>query len=220
MKRAVFLLMLFTFLWLVITLVGCAVYPSPGCKNDEIMTTKAMAARALMLQMEVREPINWHCVPCPIPPQRQQQQAQHSATSYVAPPPVVQNAGDYTVDISTDGKNLLIAVDARLIRQPGPGEGIYFVDSSTAWRPVQGREMAYNPDIKCWEASFPTPPSGDYQGNATIQVAGTELKTADSFWAAVHKSNSKWVKINPSTQKGSINFRICDNGNVEPGPGI
>ncbi|MDD5627286.1 MAG: hypothetical protein PHW01_04745 [Patescibacteria group bacterium] len=246
MKKVLSVLLIGLFLSLTIVLMGCAVYPSKCSNDNEIIVTKAMAARALMMQMEQREPVNWHCTPGyqgpvvhPEPKLRLFGQssaataattasasasaaaaASATSTSYIAPTAsITQGTGDYIIDISSDGNNLLVAVDARLIRQPGPGERIYFVDSSTAWRPAQGREMTYNPNTKCLEASFPMPPAGDYQGNATIQVLGIELQTADSFWAAVHKSSSKWVKINPSTQKGSINFRI-EGDNIEPGPGI
>lgn len=216
MKKAVFLLMLFIFLGLVISLIGCAVYPSPGCNNNEILATKAMAARALILEMEKREPVNWHCVPG----YTQGPVASTTATAAKAAPSVIQGTGDYIVDISSDGNSLLVAVDARLIRQPGPGEKMYFVGNFSDWRPAQGNEMTINSSTNCWETTIPLMAPGDYQGNATLQIAGTDLKRADSFWAAVQKSSSKWVKINPSTQKGSINFRICANGNVEPGPGI
>lgn len=231
MKKVLSVLLIGLFLGLTIVLMGCAVYPSPGCKNDEIIATKAMAARALMLQIEQREPVNWHCVSGQIPVTR----ASTAATAATAASAASASASaaataSATAGISTtttaqytnepagniyvrgeDDKVIVGIAESLFYRKPSAGEKVYLVGDETRWQ--IGYEAKLTTD-GYYEASLPAK-SGNHQVNMVIKRSGESIQEGDPDvnWAAVEKDKS-WMSN--QSYKSAIRINVGSDGSVSP----
>lgn len=232
MKKFCWFMTVVISLGLVITLMGCAVYPSPGCKNDEILVTKAMAARALTLGMEQREPINWHCAPgyiqgpvsstAAIATSAASASASSSAAASttamstrqtsVLPPSV--SAGEPYGDIYVEksGNEIILGIKETLFyRKPSPDENVYAVGDETKW------QLGYKASLTSagyWEATFPAKP-GNHQINMVIKGPGQMIEKGDPDinWAAVENDKS-WMSN--QSYKSAIRIQVKEDGSVTP----
>lgn len=234
MKKGLFVMLMSMFLGLLtMALIGCAVYPSPssGCKNDEIIATKAMAARALMLQMEQREPVNWHCAPgsgyaqglsiaaaaASAASASASAAAAASATAMstvrqtsVLPPSV--SAGEPYGDIYVErsGNEIILGIKETLFyRKPSPDENVYAVGDETKW------QLGYKASLTSagyWETTFPAKP-GNHQVNMVIKRPGQMIEKGDPDinWAAVENSNT-WMP--EQNYKSAIRINVGTDGSI------
>ncbi|MFA4880110.1 MAG: hypothetical protein WC650_00600 [Candidatus Doudnabacteria bacterium] len=229
MKKFLFVLLMSMFLGLMMALMGCAVYPSPGCNNNEILATKAMAARTLMLEMEKREPINWHCVPgiytqgpvvstaataASAASASASAAAAASATAMSAATTTVQYTNEPTGDIYVrgEGDKVIVGITESLFyRKPSAGEKVYLVGDETRWQ--IGYEARLTTD-GYYEASLPAK-SGNHQVNMVIKRSGESIQEGDPDvnWAAVEKDKS-WMSN--QSYKSAIRINVGSDGSVSP----